>query len=616
MGFRPASARWFEIVVPREDAQDAVEALARQGGVQFEWAGTSAATGDPNGLSELIARYRDLARDYARFWPEPVFEHRCCTLPVEKSAKLAVHSLTHWRDAAMGPLQELEGAQREREAMDAWHPVLGALTGSSLDMGALAAAGPTLVGCCEVLPEGVAAPEPGALLCRHLPIDGGYALIGVLTLSERARLCAGAEALHGRCLAIPDWFAGDAAACAAALTGRLAETEGRIGELEAQLRRLALDHGVDRASGVLERLDWFQDTARSIACEGQYCWVTGWTSAPTSEAMDQALHDRGVRASVAFVEPPADAAPPSVTDNPTWLRPFEVFTHAMGVPGATEADPTPWVALLVSLMFGYMCGDVGHGALIVTAGLWLRRRNAMWPLLVACGLAACGFGFAYGDIFGYGGLFAPLWLAPLDAPMTLLATPIMGGALIMTLGVVLHAVQSCWRGEGATQRVADAAQLLVYWGLPLSVWNVDLGWIVVAGIALCAANRLWFDRSLLSMAAGLGALVESTFTLLLNTLSFARVGAFALAHAALESAVIGVAGSIEDPLAAIAVVVLGNLAVIVVEGVAVMIQTTRLILFEFFVRFFEGRGRAFCPASSPGHETDKVPGGGTAPKAR
>lgn len=38
----------------------------------------------------------------------------------------------------------------------------------------------------------------------------------------------------------------------------------------------------------------------------------------------------------------------------------------------------------------------------------------------------------------------------------------------------------------------------------------------------------------------------------------------------------------------------------VVEGVVVMIQTTRLILFEFFVRFFDGRGRAFCPATSPG----------------
>ena len=69
MGLRPASARWFEIVVPREDTHDAVEALARGGRVQFEWLGTRAETSEPQHLQEPIARYRTLARDYGRFWP-------------------------------------------------------------------------------------------------------------------------------------------------------------------------------------------------------------------------------------------------------------------------------------------------------------------------------------------------------------------------------------------------------------------------------------------------------------------------------------------------------------------------------------------------------------------
>jgi V/A-type H+-transporting ATPase subunit I len=122
------------------------------------------------------------------------------------------------------------------------------------------------------------------------------------------------------------------------------------------------------------------------------------------------------------------------------------------------------------------------------------------------------------------------------------------------------------------------------------------------------ANRLWCDRSLKSLAIGLGTLAEGTFSLLLNTLSFARVGAFALAHAALESAVFGVAEAVRDPWAAAAVVILGNLAVVVVESVVVMIQTTRLVLFEFFVRFFEGRGRAFRPVASPGPAGGQQPG--------
>lgn len=604
MGLRPSSASWFEIVVPREDTHDAVEALARHGGVQFEWLGTRAATSEPQRLREPIARYRALERDYGRFWPAPVFERRCCTMPVEMSAKVALHRLNHWRDAAMGLLQDLEAAEREREAIRDWAPVLQALSGIRLDLGALAAAGPVLAGYCLVLPAEAAAPDRGAHLALGVNQGTERALVGVLPRPGREHLCREAQAVGGHCLAIPDWMQGDAAACHAALPGRLAQVEERIAGLEAQLRALALEYGVDRAAGVLERLDWFQTTAQSIDCDSHYCWVTGWTSEPTPEAMNDALRDTGVRASVAFVEPPVDAASPSVTDNPAWLRPFEVFTNAMGVPGDSEADPTPWVAVLVSLMFGYMCGDIGHGALIVAAGLWLRRRSPLWPLLVACGISAAGFGVAYGHVFGYDGLFEPLWLSPLAEPMTLLATPVIGGALVMTFGVVLHAVQSCWRGEGTSQRVADAAQLLVYWGLPLALWQADLGWMAVAGVVLCVANGLWSGRSLKSLAEGFGTLVESTFTLLLNTLSFARVGAFALAHAALESAVMGVAHSVQDPVASVVVVILGNLVVVVVEGVVVMIQTTRLILFEFFVRFFEGRGRAFHPAPSPG------PGGG------
>jgi V/A-type H+/Na+-transporting ATPase subunit I len=179
--------------------------------------------------------------------------------------------------------------------------------------------------------------------------------------------------------------------------------------------------------------------------------------------------------------------------------------------------------------------------------------------------------------------------------------------------VLLHSVQTCWRGECTASRVADAAQLLVYWGLPLALWRTELGWIAVAGLVLCTGNRLLRDRSLGSLWEGLGGLLESTFTLLVNTLSFARVGAFALAHAALESAVMAIAATTEDPLVGVVVIVVGNLIVVVVESVVVMIQTTRLILFEFFVRFFEGHGRAFSPAGSPG--TGQLPPGPTGPPA-
>jgi V/A-type H+-transporting ATPase subunit I len=110
---------------------------------------------------------------------------------------------------------------------------------------------------------------------------------------------------------------------------------------------------------------------------------------------------------------------------------------------------------------------------------------------------------------------------------------------------------------------------------------------------------LWTERSAKALLIGIGQQIQSTLELLLNTVSFARVGAFALAHAALESAVLAVAGGVSTTAAAAVIIVLGNLLVIVVEGLVVGVQTTRLVLFEFFMRFFEGTGKRFQPAPLP-----------------
>jgi len=47
------------------------------------------------------------------------------------------------------------------------------------------------------------------------------------------------------------------------------------------------------------------------------------------------------------------------------------------------------------------------------------------------------------------------------------------------------------------------------------------------------------------------------------------------------------------------VLVLGNAVVIVLEGLVVSIQTTRLVLFEFFTRFLIAEGRVFRPLPPP-----------------
>ena len=82
-----------------------------------------------------------------------------------------------------------------------------------------------------------------------------------------------------------------------------------------------------------------------------------------------------------------------------------------------------------------------------------------------------------------------------------------------------------------------------------------------------------------------------------NTVSFVRVGAFALAHAGLCTAVVGIAEAAGPGYWP--VLLIGNAAIVVLEGLVVSIQTTRLILFEFFIRFLTAGGRPFEPLPLP-----------------
>ena len=124
-------------------------------------------------------------------------------------------------------------------------------------------------------------------------------------------------------------------------------------------------------------------------------------------------------------------------------------------------------------------------------------------------------------------------------------------------------------------------------------------WLALAGGVAFVAGHAVHAGHAAALAYGLGGLVERTLQLLINTLSFARVGAFALAHAGLSSAVSALAPQPDSPVVSALIIVLGNVLIIVLETLIVSIQTTRLVLFEFFARFLTGAGRPFRPLSPP-----------------
>jgi V/A-type H+-transporting ATPase subunit I len=406
-------------------------------------------------------------------------------------------------------------------------------------------------------------------------------------------------ALKGSVHAVPTWLGADAARNQAHLSSRLGDLDREITGLGTTLAALNLRHGLPCALGDSNRLQWVLQNVRALEAGELLCWITGWSSEPQVEAMARALQESGARALPHYGTPPADARAPLLLSNPRWARPFEIFSRAFGMPASSEADPSALLAIAVPLMFGYMFGDVGQGLVLAAAGGWFRKRYEVARLLMVGGLSAAAFGFLFGSIFSVHGLVPALWLHPLDAPLTLLLAPLVGGVVLLTVGLGLNALEANWGGEMRRWLLTDAALIVVYLGLLAAFFRP-------VGLLAAAAGALWFcighaviERRVAAALGAVGEAIEKTLQILINTLSFARVGAFALAHAGLSSAVVTLADAADSLVAKALILILGNALVIVLEAMVVSIQTTRLVLFEFFARFMQGQGRAFRPLPAP-----------------
>lgn len=228
-----------------------------------------------------------------------------------------------------------------------------------------------------------------------------------------------------------------------------------------------------------------------------------------------------------------------------------------GTPAYSDLDPSWPTGLAYVAMFGIMFGDVGHGALLVLGALALRfgrpRRLAalrrLWPFLAGAGVAAMLAGAAYGEFFGPTGLLPVLWLSPLDSPARLLSAAVVFGAGLLTVAHAAGAVNRV-REHGwgtALYAASGCAGLLFYLGLalataglllhrpPATVVGAALG---VTGLTLVA---LGLFRATAGGAAGCAETAVRLFDVVVrtgtNTMSFARLAAFGLTHAALADLV-------------------------------------------------------------------------------
>lgn len=329
---------------------------------------------------------------------------------------------------------------------------------------------------------------------------------------------------------------------------------------------------------------------------------------------------------------------PVLLQNPAWLKPFESLVKAYGFPSYTEIEPTLFAAVSFLVMFGLMFGDLGHGLMLLAVGVVMWRtakeegaRNFGY-IVGAAGLSAALFGlFFQGSAFGLS-LAEAGWPLTLDMEplgrgganvMLYLALTVGLGIVIITVGLLLN-IWNRLRSKDYEHGIMDRfglAGFIFYWGaLGLGMkWTV-LGThhydavlivllIVLPLVMICfrepvfglinRRHKVWEEGVGMGLVTGFLEVYETVSAYLANTMSFARVGAFALSHAGLcftiyefERMARGVPGG---PVWAILVLILGHLFVVALEGFVVFIQILRLEYYEFFGKFFRAEGHAYSP---------------------
>ena len=598
---RPRPARWFEVLVAREDCAMLLEALAATGLIELE---TRSAAELPPYFEEvrpLLQQFSDFGRRYQHYWPASGLQPSAVQDAPGKILASVLERLRAWANEAEPTIRRLQLLASERAELELWRSILDAMESTTMQLSQLSAAGPLLRAAVVELPKD-AEPHflPAALMLRVEHAQSVFFII-VASPTDLEAVSAQVTALKGRMHPIAPWLKDGPGQNQVYIEQRIDEIERDEKATGSRIQESHDTHGLRILLGDAKRLEWMIENVHALNGGEHFVRVSGWTSDFGGTALPLAIDHCGARALLHFPAPPVNSQAPLLFMNPAWTRPFELFTRALGMPAGSEADPTQVLAIVVPLMFGYMFGDIGQGLIIATIAWFFRRRYVVARLLLSGGIAAVAFGWMFGSIFSMHGFIKPLWLYPLDDPITVLWVPIAGGAAFLTLGLALNAVAAYWRGEWIRWFAHDSGILLVYFGVLGALASPDAIWIAVAGIAACLAGPAIQARSAAGILPAAGLLIERVLQLLINTLSFARVGAFALAHAGLSSVIVSLVDAAPNLALKALVLVLGNALVLALEVMVVSIQTTRLVLFEFFTRFFVGEGRAFRPLPVPPH---------------
>jgi V/A-type H+-transporting ATPase subunit I len=451
--------------------------------------------------------------------------------------------------------------------------------------------------------------------------------------------------------------------------GELDGAEAEVARLETSLAEAGRAHAalLDELASRAQLGVLLVQAQTHFAEVGRFVVISGWLPARDAPRLAQAIRDATGGRAIVELSKPEDVVEvaagrlrvPILHRNPVLLRPFQRLIGLYGTPEYREIEPTPFFALSFLLMFGVMFGDIGHGAVLFSAGWFAFRHFPRFLdygiLLMEGGVSSIVFGFLYGSLFGREELLPALWMRPMHDLERFLMVAVVLGAVLISVGLVLNVINT-WRAGDRTRALFGMQGLAgasLYWVALAVAARAFLphpfrvpAWVPIALLAvpvILIAARPIVVRRLRSRGRSQEAphgprwlralegsidLVDTLFSFFSNTFSFARVAAFAAVHAgiflALNAIADTVAGVRFGGVLSVLTLIAGNIVVIFLEGLTVSVQVLRLEYYEFFTRFFRGGGEPYRPFSLRGadekgldHERKHAQGarGGGAPGA-
>lgn len=451
-------------------------------------------------------------------------------------------------------------------------------------------------------------------------------------------------------LSLPEEFSGTPEQITAQLRHEIDSAKGRIMAYESDLAKLGASYKSE-----LQKLLWDVHNSRVMADAivrfGQLRHtyvVVGWVPTANVEELSARLKEASREILIETRTTGRSGhhlnVPVALLQN-KWLKPFQTLVGTYGHPSYGELDPTLLVAFTFPLLYGAMFGDLGQGLLMMILGIlahnkiFLKGLHSLGLLFAYCGASAAFFGYLYGSIFGFEGHlieeylhfhFEPTWISPMESILSVLSLAIDVGIVILTFSFLLSMLNNfrsrdwahlLFGHSGITAFLFYLCFLAVVFGgffgttalapkIAVALYALPLPYtplLIVFGLFVMFGGffRNMVEGHTLIEGKGIGGfamflvqsvmdLVETLISMLSNTLSFIRVGAFAVAHGGLSLAIFALAG--EEPTVGFWITIaLGNLFIIGFEGLIVYIQTMRLHYYEILGKFFHGGGMQFEP---------------------